>query len=57
MEADVAFLLNNEVGEVMMVVGTQTKVEFIGLAAPSGGVEETESAEEAGGDLMDFDMI
>ena len=57
LEADVAFLLNNEVGEVMMVVGTQTKVEFIGLAAPSGGVEETESAEEAGGDLMDFDMI
>jgi hypothetical protein len=57
LEADVAFLLNNEADEVMMVVGTQTQIEFIGLAAPSGGVDETGATEETGGGLMDFDMI
>lgn len=55
LEADTGFLLANEDGEVMFAVGTPTQVDFIGMAAPAGSVDE--SGDEDEGDLMDFDMI
>lgn len=55
LEADVGFLLTNESGEAMFVVGDPTDLEFIGMAAPAATVDET--GEEGDGDLMDFDMI
>lgn len=56
LEADTAFLLTNQIGEVMMVVGTHTQVEFIGMAAPAGTVDESGRLDDDA-DLMDFDMI
>lgn len=56
LEADVAFLLTNESGEVMMAVGSHTKVEFIGMSAPAATVDEA-AGEAPETDLMDFDMI
>ncbi len=56
LEADTAFLLTNEGGEVMMSVGTPTQVEFIGMAAPAATVDES-GGQDAEVDLMDFDMI
>jgi hypothetical protein len=56
LEADTAFLLTNEAGEIMMAVGSLTKIEFIGMSAPAAIVEE-DGTEEEEGDLMDFDMI
>ena len=56
LEADAAFLLINSDDEVMMVVGTKTKTEFVGIQAQSAVVEE-ESTEEGTGDIMDFGMI
>ncbi len=54
LEADTAFLLTNEGGEVMLVVGNPTAVEFIGMQAAAMTVaEEDDDASE----LMDFDMI
>ena len=54
LEADTAFLLTNESGEVMMAVGNPTQVEFIGMQATAVTVVEDE---EDDGELMDFDMI
>lgn len=55
LEPDTGFLLNNENDEVMFVVGSATKVDYIGMAAPAGSVETDE--EDSSGDIMDFDMI
>ncbi len=56
LEADLGFMLLNKDDELMMVVGDQTKPEFIGLQAQTAVVnEEGEAVSE--GDLMDFDMI
>ncbi len=41
LEADTAFLLTNQGGEIMMAVGTPTQVEFIGIAAPAATVDES----------------
>lgn len=56
LEADAGFLLANEGGELMMAVGTPTRVEFIGMAAPAASVGESDEADDEA-DLMDFDMI
>ena len=55
LEADTGFLLTNADGEVMFAVGTPTKVDLIGMAAPAGAAEQGD--EDAEGDMMDFDMI
>ena len=54
LEADRAFLLNNDEGQAMMAVGTPTKVEFVGMAA-AAAAEEAEEIEDI--EMMDFDMI
>jgi hypothetical protein len=56
LEADSAFLLTNQGGEVMMAVGTPTQVEFIGMAAPAAIVDESGRQDDEA-DIMDFDMI
>ncbi|MFK8111195.1 MAG: hypothetical protein AB8B91_03300 [Rubripirellula sp.] len=56
LEADAGFLLTNDAGEVMMAVGSPTKVEFIGMSAPAATVDES-GAEAEETDLMDFGMI
>ncbi len=56
LEADSGFLLTNESGEVMLAVGTPTRVEFIGMAAPAATVDDADNGDEDV-DLMDFDMI
>ena len=57
LEADVAFLLANEADEVMMVVGTETQAELIGLAATGATTTEEEAAGDDASGMMDFDMI
>lgn len=55
LEADAAFLLLNDAGQPMMVVGTPTKVEFVGMAAAATAAEEAEESDDI--EMMDFDMI
>lgn len=55
LEADIGFLLANELGEMMLAIGNRASVEFVGLAAPAATVSETDDADDV--DLMDFDMI
>ena len=55
LEADVAFLLANESGEIMLTVGNPTRVEFIGLQAPAVVVPEASDDDDV--ERMDFDMI
>lgn len=56
LQADAAFLLANDEGEVMMAVGTRTKIEMVGLQSQADSVssEEDEVVEE---DSFDFGMI
>ncbi len=57
LEADTAFLLNNEEGTPMMAVGDKTKIEFLSMAAPVVAADpESEDSDSSGG-MMDFDMI
>lgn len=55
LQADAAFLLANDSGELMMAVGTRSKVNMIGLASQSVSDElaETTPADAS----FDFDMI
>jgi hypothetical protein len=53
--ADAGFLLLGEDDKVFMVVGTPTRVEFIGLQQLAVADEEEPDEEEE--DSMDFDMI
>ena len=55
LEADSAFVLLGDDGNIFLAVGNPTKVEFIGLQQTAAVVEEDSEAEEM--DLMDFDMI
>ncbi len=55
LEADTAFLLTNEAGEIMMAVGDPARIEYIGMQKTAATVVEEDSEEEGG--LMDFDMI
>ena len=55
LEADAAFLLLGDDGNMFLAVGNPTKVEFIGLQQTAAIVEEDGDTEET--DLMDFDMI
>ena len=56
LEADTAFLLMNEEGQLMMVVGNATNANYAGMQSQVLAPEpdEEESSENA---LMDFDMI
>jgi hypothetical protein len=55
LEADAAFLLLGNDGNIFLAVGNPTDVEFVGLQQPVSMSESDEVVEEA--DLMDFDMI
>lgn len=54
LEADQAFLLANQDGEIFMAVGSQTKLDFIGLQQSAPTVSENDTEEE---DDLSFDMI
>ena len=55
LEADTAFLLLGDDGNIFLAVGNRTKVEFIGLQQTATVVDEDGDTDET--DLMDFDMI
>ncbi len=57
LEADIAFLLCNDAGDVFMAVGSNTAIEFIGLQQVAATVAEDTEEEDADGDEMDFSMI
>ncbi len=57
LEADIAFLLCNDGGDVFMAVGSGTAIEFIGLQEVAAVVAEESADEDAEGDDMDFSMI
>ena len=57
LEADTAFLLANEDGEIMLAVGSSVEPTFIGIQAAVPVKEEGESADDSDDDSMDFDMI
>lgn len=57
LEADIAFLLCNDAGDVFMAVGSATAIEFIGLQQVAPTVAEESEEDEADGDDMDFSMI
>lgn len=57
LEADIAFLLCNETGDVFMAVGNATAIEFIGLQQTATVLEDEAEQEESDGDEMDFGMI
>lgn len=56
LEADAAFLLMNEEAEIILAVGTQTEVNFVGIQSQLAFSEEP-SSEFEDVDAMDFDMI
>jgi hypothetical protein len=53
LEADAGFLMQGEDGNLFLLVGSPTRLEFIGMAQVAAVEEETEEE----GELMDFDMI
>jgi len=55
LEADAAFLLMGDDGNIFLAVGNPTSVEFIGLQQAAPVIVEEDEADEM--DLMDFDMI
>lgn len=55
--ADVGFLLTNAEGEVFLLLGTPTKLHFVGLEQASALTEEEPAAEEEGEDSVDFGMM
>ena len=55
LEADAAFMLLGEDGNIFLTVGNPTKIEFIGLQQTAALVGEEDETDET--DLMDFDMI
>lgn len=57
LEADVAFLLCNEVGDVFMAVGNATAIEFVGLQQTAIVLDDDAEQDEGDGDEMDFGMI
>lgn len=57
LEADIAFLLCNDAGEVFMAVGSGTAIEFIGLQQVAAIVAEDTEEDESDSDDMDFSMI
>lgn len=56
LQADAAFLLANESGEIMMTVGTRSNVNMVGLQAQSD-VTRPDEEEEVVEDSFDFGMI
>lgn len=57
LEADAAFLLTNNDGELFMAIGSPANVQFVGLQQATGVAATEEADETDGGDMMDFDMI
>lgn len=56
LEADTAFMLLNDEGELILAVGNPTDIFFIGIQA-SAAPESDETSGDAEDSLMDFDMI
>lgn len=56
LEADTAFMLNNEEGETMLAVGTKTEFSFVGIQSQVLS-DDAEAAEDEDEDSMSFDMI
>lgn len=56
LEADTAFMLLSEEGELILAVGNPTDIYFVGIQATAATESEDEAA-ETGAELMDFDMI
>jgi hypothetical protein len=56
LEADTAFLLNNEDGEAMLAVGNKTEFAFIGIQSQLLA-DDAEDAIDEEEDSMSFDMI
>ncbi len=57
LEADTAFMLTNEEGEVMLAVGTPTIASFVGLQSQAPVEDDDASSNEDDEDDMSFDMI
>jgi hypothetical protein len=57
LEADTGFLLMGQDGNIFFVMGSEAKLQFVGLAQSQGLNEEEESPTEDSDDLMDFGMI
>ena len=57
LEADIAFLLSNESGELFMAVGSATAIEYVGLQQTATVVEEDWQADDEESDDMDFSMM
>ncbi|WP_425396744.1 hypothetical protein [Aeoliella sp.] len=55
LEADAAFMLKGDDGNVFLAVGQPTKIEFIGIQPSISVIDDTDGDNET--DLMDFDMI
>lgn len=56
LEADTAFLLQSESGEIMMAVGTRSEFSFVGIQSQLADPAQSESADDDTSPL-DFDMI
>jgi hypothetical protein len=57
LEADAAFLLMNEEGEIMLCVGSPTAVAYITVQSQLAVDENNEAVDDADSELMSFDMI
>jgi hypothetical protein len=57
LEADTGFLLTGQDGNIFFAVGSEAKLEFVGLGQTQGLLDEDDQATEDGEDLMDFGMI
>jgi hypothetical protein len=57
LEADTAFLLADESGNVFMALGRPTAIQFVGLDQATGLAPEEEASEDDTDDGMDFSMM
>ena len=57
LSADVGFLLANPEGEPFMLLGTPSKLHFVGIAEAAALTEEEPDAEEEGEENVDFGMM
>ncbi len=57
LEADTAFLLAGQDGNVFFCVGSETNLQYVGLNQSQGLIAEEEDTPEDSEDIMDFGMI
>ncbi len=57
LEADAAFLLMGQDGHVFLAIGSEARLQYVGLGESQGLNEEEEETTEESEDLMDFGMI